>query len=153
HNGKIDVIDGQFHLTTLPGSFTDPHLPNGYAPFNIQNIGGNLYVAYAQQDAARDGGSVAGQGNGIVDVYDTAGHLLERVASHGRLDAPWGLAMAPSGFGSFSGDLLVGNFGDGHIDAYDPRHHYAFAGQLRGADGAPIIIPGLWALQFGNGTS
>src|SRR5262249_42436470 len=77
HNGKIDVIDGQFNLTSLPGSFTDPNLPRGYAPFNIQNLDGRLYVTYAQQDAARDGGSVFGQGRGIVDIFDTAGHLLE----------------------------------------------------------------------------
>ncbi|PWT86623.1 MAG: TIGR03118 family protein, partial [Proteobacteria bacterium] len=157
HNGKIDVLDGQFHLVTLGtngfGSFSDPQLPPGYAPFNIQNLGGRLYVTYAQQDAARDGGSVAGLGRGFVDVYDTSGHLLQRVASGGMLNAPWGVAIAPSGFGSFGGDLLVGNFGDGHIDAYDPSHHYAFAGQLRGADGRPITISGLWGLQFGNGVS
>jgi uncharacterized protein (TIGR03118 family) len=153
HNGKIDVIDGQFHKTTLAGSFKDPNLPNGFAPFNVQNLGGKLYVTYAQQDAARDGGSVAGLGQGFVDVFDTSGHLLQRVASGGMLNAPWGVAVAPAGFGDFGGDLLVGNFGDGHIDAYDPTHNYAFAGQLQGADGAPVTIAGLWGLQFGNGAS
>jgi uncharacterized protein (TIGR03118 family) len=153
HNGKIDVIDGQFHLAHLAGSFTDPNLPARFAPFNIQNLGGKLYVTYAQQDAARDGGSVAGQGKGFVDVFDTSGHLLQRVASGGMLNAPWGVALAPAGFGSFGGDLLVGNFGDGHIDAYDPAHHYAYAGQLQGAVGKAVTIPGLWGLQFGNGAS
>src|SRR5262249_46443695 len=153
HNGKIDVIDGQFQKTALAGSFTDPNLPNGFAPFNIQNLGGKLYVTYARPNAARDGGSVAGAGQGFVDVFDTSGHLLQRVASGGLLNAPWGVALAPTGFGSFGGDLLVGNFGDGHIDAYDPTHNFAFAGRLLGADGAPVTIPGLWGLQFGNGAS
>jgi uncharacterized protein (TIGR03118 family) len=157
HNGKIDVLDGQFHKVALGvngfGRFTDPNLPAGFAPFNVQNLGGKLFVTYAQQDAARDGGSVAGLGKGFVDVYDNSGHLLQRVASGGMLNAPWGVALAPAGFGSFGGDLLVGNFGDGHIDAFDPTHHFAFAGQLRGADGTPVTISGLWGLQFGNGAS
>src|SRR5262249_36235700 len=157
HNGKIDVIDGQFHQVTLGangfGTFTDPHLPAGFAPFNIQNLGGKLYVTYAQQDAARDGGSVPGQGKGFVDVFDTSGHLLQRVARRGQLSWPGGVATAPAGSGSFAGALLAGNFGDGHIDAYDPTHNYAFAGQLRGADGKPVTIDGLWGLQFGNGVS
>src|SRR5262249_43649912 len=153
HNGKIDVIDGQFHKTNLAGSFTDPNLPAGYAPFNVQNLNGKLYVAYAQQDAAKDGGAVAGLGKGFVDVYDMSGMLLQRVASGGQLNAPWGLAIAPDGFGSAGGDLLVGNFGDGHIEAYDPTHRFAADGQLKGADGKAVTIPGLWALQFGNGVS
>src|SRR5215470_910377 len=103
HNGKIDVIDGQFHKTVLAGSFTDAHLPRGYAPYNIQNIGGNLFVTYAQQDAAKDGGFVPGRGKGFVDVYDTSGHLLHRVASGGALNAPSGVALAPAGFGSLGG--------------------------------------------------
>jgi uncharacterized protein (TIGR03118 family) len=153
HNGKIDVIDGQFHKTILAGSFTDAHLPRGYAPYDIQNLGGNLIVTYAKQNAARDGGFVAGQGKGFVDVYDTSGHLLKRVASGGALNAPSSVAMAPAGFGSFNGDLLVANAGDGHIMAYDPSHNFAFRGQLRGAQSRPITIPGLKAIQFGNGVS
>ncbi len=161
HNGKIDVLDGQFHETTLAGSFSDANIPSGYAPFNVQNLNGKLYVTYAQQDAARDGGSVAGQGKGFVDVFDTSGHLLQRVATGGQLNAPWGVAIAPSGFGSLSGDLLVGNFGDGHISAFDlrhnprhnPRHNFASDGQLKGANAQPVTIPGLWGLQFGNGVS
>jgi uncharacterized protein (TIGR03118 family) len=153
HNGKIDVIDGQFHKTTLAGSFADHNIPAGYAPFNVQNLGGKLYVTYAQQDAARDGGAVAGQGKGFVDVYDTSGHLLQRVASGGQLNAPWGVALAPTGFSTSGGDLLVGNFGDGHIDAFNATRNFAFDGQLKGVDGRAVTIPGLWALQFGNGTS
>jgi uncharacterized protein (TIGR03118 family) len=153
HNGKVDVIDGQFHKTTLAGSFSDPHLPKAFAPFNVQNLGGKLYVTYARRDAANDGESVPGKGRGFVDVFDMSGHLLHRVATRGSLNAPWGLALAPAGFGSFSGDLLVGNFGDGHINAYDPAHNYAFRGQLRSAHGKAVTIPGLWALQVGNGVS
>jgi uncharacterized protein (TIGR03118 family) len=153
HNGKIDVIDGQFHKTHLAGSFADPSIPSGYAPFNVQNLNGKLYVTYAQQDAAKDGGSVAGQGKGFVDVYDTNGNLIRRVALGGALNAPWGVALAPNGFSTSGGDLLVGNFGDGHIEAFDPTRNFAFDGQLKGVDGRAVTIPGLWALQFGNGVS
>jgi uncharacterized protein (TIGR03118 family) len=153
HNGKVDVIDGQFHKTNLAGSFTGAHLPRGYAPYNIQNIGGNLFVTYAQQDAAKDGGFVPGRGKGFVDVYDTSGHLLERVVSRGALNAPSGVALAPTGFGSLGANLLIANSGDGHIVAYDPSHHFAFRGQLRGGQHRPITIPGLKAIQFGNGVS
>src|SRR5262249_25349682 len=146
HNGQIDVFDSQFHQTSLAGSFTDPDLPQGYAPFNIQNLDGKLYVTYAQQDA--DGqNNVPGKGKGFVDVFDTTGNLLQRVASGGPLNSPWGLALAPDGFGPFGGDLLVGNFGDGHINAYDPADNFAFRRQLLGTDGSPVVIPGLWALK------
>jgi uncharacterized protein (TIGR03118 family) len=152
HNGKIDMIDGQFHKTNLAGAFTDRHLPRGFAPFNIQNIGGALFVTYAKQDAARNN-SVPGKGKGFVDMFDMSGHLLHRVATHGSLNAPWGVALAPTGFGNLGKSLLVGNFGDGHINVYDTTHNFAFKGQLRGATGKPITISGLWALQFGNGVS
>src|SRR5262249_42791481 len=138
HNGKIDVIDGQFHKVTLAGFFTDPNIPAGYAPFNVQNLGGKLYVTYAQQDAATDGGSVAGQGKGFVDVFDMSGNLIQRVASRGSLNAPWGVALAPAGFSTAGGDLLVGNFGDGHIEAFDSTRNFAFDGQLKGADGTAV---------------
>jgi uncharacterized protein (TIGR03118 family) len=153
HNGKVDVIDGQFHKTHLAGSFTDAHLPRGYAPYNIQNIGGNLFVTYAQQDAAKDGGFVPGQGKGFVDVYNSSGRLLQRVVSRGALNAPSSVVLAPPGFGSVSGDLLVANAGNGHIEVYDPSHHFAFRGELRGSNHRPITIPGLKALQVGNGVS
>jgi uncharacterized protein (TIGR03118 family) len=153
HNGKIDVIDGQFHKVSLAGAFTDAHLPRGFAPYNIQNVGGNLVVTYPQQDAARDGGFVPGQGRGFVDVYNTSGQLLQRIISRGALNAPSSVALAPAGFGSVSGDLLVANAGNGHIEVYDPSHHFAFRGELRGTNRRPITIPGLKALQFGNGVS
>src|SRR5262245_32519996 len=118
HNGKIDVIDGQFQLVDLStdefSAFTDPNLPDGFAPFNVQNLGGKLYVTYAKQNAAATG-DVAGPGNGFVDVFDTSGNLLQRLVSGGSLNSPWGLALAPANFGDFSNDLLVGNFGDGTI--------------------------------------
>ena len=157
HNGKIDVFDSSFHLITLAGTFTDPNLPAGFAPFGIQNIGGTLYVTYALQDEDAED-DVAGPGNGFVDAYDLSGNLIGRVASAGELNSPWGLALAPEGFGRFSGDLLVGNFGDGRIHAFDPTTltsagEFEAVGLLHSAAGRPIIIDGLWALQFGHGTN
>jgi uncharacterized protein (TIGR03118 family) len=149
HAGKIDVFDDAFGQTTVPGGFVDPNLPSGFAPFNIQEIAGRLVVAYAQQDANAED-EVAGAGLGYVDVFDTSGHLIKRLISQGNLNAPWGLVLAPHHFGAFSGDLLVGNFGDGAINAYDPRAG-SFQGTLKNRDGNPIVIDGLWALRFGNG--
>jgi uncharacterized protein (TIGR03118 family) len=152
HHARIDVFDSSFNRVHLAGRFRDHKLPRGYAPFNIQELGGRLYVAYAKQDADRED-EVAGPGRGFVDVYSTRGHLLRRLIRRGHLDAPWGLALAPAaGFGRFSGALLVGNFGDGRINAYDPRTG-AFRGRLRHEDGRPIEIEGLWALRFGNGVT
>ena len=149
HNGRVDVFDGSWALVD---QFTDPGLPAGYAPFGIQAIGSRIYVSFAKQDADAED-EVAGQGLGFVDAFDTAGNLLARVAQHGQLNAPWGLALAPADFGRFSGDLLVGNFGDGEISAYEPQAngHFGFRGQLRNGSGHPISIDGLWALEFGNG--
>ena len=157
HNGKVDVFDTSFHLVTLSGNFTDPNLPAGFAPFGIQNIGGTLYVTYALQDEDAED-DVAGPGNGFVDAYDLNGNLIQRVASAGELNSPWGLALAPEGFGRFSGDLLVGNFGDGRIHAFDPTTltldgEFEAVGLLHSAAGKPIQIEGLWALQFGHGTT
>ena len=157
HNGKIDVFDTSFHLITLAGTFTDPNLPAGFAPFGIQNIGGTLYVTYALQDEDAED-DVPGPGNGFVDAYDLSGNLIGRVASAGELNSPWGLALAPEGFGRFSGDLLVGNFGDGRIHAFDPTTltsagEFEAVGLLHSEAGKPIIIDGLWALQFGHGTN
>jgi uncharacterized protein (TIGR03118 family) len=149
HNGKIDVFDGQFQPVALAGNFTDPHLPAGYAPFGIQNIGGKLFVSYAQQDADRHD-NLSGAGLGFLDVFSTDGHLLTRFESHGPLNAPWGIVQAPANFGPFSNDLLVGNFGDGKINAFDPTTH-AWLGPLQDATGAAITIDGLWGLSFGNG--
>jgi uncharacterized protein (TIGR03118 family) len=151
HAGTIDVFDDAFKPVDAPGGFTDRAIPAGYAPFNVQELDGLLYVTYAQQDAdAHD--DVPGRGHGFIDIFDTDGHLLRRLARHGRLDSPWGLAIAPDGFGRLSGALLVGNFGDGHINAYDPWTGQ-FLGQVRGPDGRPIVIDGLWALRFGNGVA
>ncbi|HYY80519.1 MAG TPA: TIGR03118 family protein [Actinomycetes bacterium] len=151
HNAKIDVFNSRFKRTHLAGSFNDHGVPDGFAPFNIQELGGRLYVAYAKQDADAED-EVAGAGLGFVNVFDTSGRFLHRVAARGALNAPWGLALAPQGFGAFSGDLLVGNFGDGRISAYDPATG-SFLGQLANEDGAPITIDGLWALRFGNGVT
>jgi uncharacterized protein (TIGR03118 family) len=147
-NNQITVVPGT-GAPALTGQFRDPNLPAGYAPFNIENIGGKLYVTYALQDAAKMD-DVAGAGNGFVDVYDLNGNLSQRLISNGSLDSPWGLALAPTGFGSFSNDLLVGNFGDGTINAFNPSTG-AFLGQLDDASGNPLVNPGLWALTFGNG--
>jgi uncharacterized protein (TIGR03118 family) len=150
HNNRIDVYNGRFNPVRLSGSFTDRSLPAGYAPFNIQALGGSLYVTYAKQDANAED-DVAGAGFGFVDVYSPNGHLMKRLVSRGNLNAPWGLVVAPSGFGRFGGDLLVGNFGDGTVNAYNPRTG-AFQGQLRTADGKAFQVDGLWGLRFGNGT-
>jgi uncharacterized protein (TIGR03118 family) len=151
HSGKIDVFDSAFQPARLPtaAAFTDPQLPAGYAPFSIQNVAGRLVVTYAQQDGAMHD-DVPGRGHGFIDVYNADGVLLQRLASRGALNSPWGMAVAPAGFGEFSGALLVGNFGDGHINAYDVASGQ-FLGQLQDAGGQPIAIPGLWGLSFGNG--
>jgi len=155
HAGTVDVFDPAFH--SVPGGFSDAALPPGYAPFGIRNLGGTIYVTYALQDAdAHD--DVAGVGHGFVDAFDTQGNLLRRVASRGRLNSPWGLAVAPGDFGEFSGNLLVGNFGDGHINAFDLGRFEGTGelvqrGQLHAADGRPLTIEGLWALAFGNGAA
>jgi uncharacterized protein (TIGR03118 family) len=147
--GRIDVFDPEFRPIARPGSFQDPNLPDGFAPFNIQAINNLLFVTYAQQDAARRD-DIAGEGHGFIDVYDTGGNLVRRFASQGALDSPWGLVRAPADFGPFGGALLVGNNGDGHINAYDPGSG-AFLGPLQDGSGIPITIPDLWALAFGNG--
>jgi len=149
HNNSITVLPGT-GAPSLSGTFTDPNLPAGYAPFNIQNIGGKLYVTYAVQDAAKHD-DVAGPGHGIVDVFDLQGNFLQRLISNGGpLNSPWGMAIAPTGFGNFGNDLLIGNFGDGTINAFDPSTGN-FLGQLDGANGIPLVNQGLWDLTFGNG--
>jgi len=149
HNNAITVLDSNFNKVSLGGSFSDPTLPAGYAPFNIQSWGGNLYVTYALQDAAAHD-DVSGPGHGFVDVFDTNGNLISRLISMGSLNSPWGLAWAPAGFGKFTGDLLVGNFGDGSINAFDPITGQWLA-QLDDPNGNPIVNLGLWNIGFGNG--
>jgi uncharacterized protein (TIGR03118 family) len=147
---RIDVWDGNWMPAAAPGAFTDPSLPSDYGPFNVQVIGKRLYVAYAQVDPT-SGDEVAGPGKGFVDVYSLQGRLISRLVSHDGLNAPWGLARAPGSFGAFSHALLVGNFGNGRIHAYDIRTG-AMLGTLAAPGGSPIEIDGLWALRFGNGT-
>ncbi len=148
HDGTIDVFNSSFTKVNLSGSFTDPNLPAGFAPFNVQEIGGQIYVTYALQDAAKHD-PVGGAGNGFVDIFDTNGNFVSRFASQGTLNAPWGIVQAPAGFGTFGGDILVGNFRDGHISAYTTGG--AFQGQLQDASGNPLVIDGLWTLVFGGG--
>ena len=151
--GTVDVFDKDFQLTTLAGDFTDPGLPGGYSPFGIQNLDGKIYVAYAKQNDDGDE-EVAGEGFGYVDAFATDGTFIGRVASAGELNAPWGLALAPSNFGRFSGDLLVGNFGDGRIHAFGMGENgWEERGVIKGTDHRPITIDGLWGIGFGNGAN
>src|SRR5207247_3592397 len=135
-------------VTLSAGAFTDPNLAAGYAPFGIRNINGELYVTYAKQDADKHD-DVAGMGHGFVDIYDTSGNLLQRLITRGQLTSPWGFALAPASFGEFANDLLVGNFGNGRINAYDPTTG-EFLGRLGSSPNNPISINGLWSLSFGN---
>ena len=152
HAGTVDVFDQNFQPVHIPGAFTDSGIPAGYAPFGIQAINGHLYVTYAQQDADKED-DVAGAGHGFIDVFDTEGHLLQRFASQGQLNSPWGMAWAPiSGYGDFSNALLVGNFGDGTINAFD-FDTGDFLGKLSDSSGKPITNPGIWALSFGDGAA
>ena len=153
--GTIDVFDSSF---TPTGSFTDPNAAAGYAPFNVQNLGGSLFVTYALQDASKHDNGF-GVGTGFVDEFDTSGNLIKRIGTGtavggttSALDAPWGLALAPSNFGKYSNDLLVGNFGRGQSSVFDPASG-AFQGVLKDAAGNPLVNNGLWGLTFGNGVS
>ncbi|HEX3476588.1 MAG TPA: TIGR03118 family protein [Kofleriaceae bacterium] len=152
NSGRVEAYDTKFTLTALDGAFTDPGLPAGYAPFGISNIDGDLFVTYARQDAAKHD-PVRGDGLGFVDVFTTNGKFVRRFASRGVLNAPWGVVRAPLGFGRFGGEILVGNFGNtgrfaGWISAFNNRG--SFLGELRGPNGRPIAIDGLWALSFGT---
>jgi uncharacterized protein (TIGR03118 family) len=146
HGGVVEMYDKSFNLVK---TFTDPNVDLNFAPFGIQNIGGKLYVTFALQKLPDKHDDQSGPGNGFVDVFDTDGTLIRRFASHGTLNSPWGLALAPDGFGRFSHDVLVGNFGDGRINAFDTAGN--FDGQLIDPEGNTLAINGLWALQFGNG--
>ncbi len=147
--GTIEVFDSSYTMVALSGSFTDLGIAAGFAPFNIQNLNGVLYVTYAMQKPDKHDDQ-SGPGFGFVDAYDLNGNLLRRVATGGALNSPWGLATAPASFGNFAGNLLVGNFGDGRINAFSLSTG-AFRGQLKSETSAPIDIPGLWGLRFGNG--
>lgn len=154
--GTIDVFapastgstTGHYVPATTDGGFKDPLIPSGYAPFGIQNIDGDLFVTYAQQNAQKHD-NVAGYGHGFVDVFDTDGHLLRRFAARGELNSPWGVVRASFAFGRFSGDILIGNFGDGKINVYDAEGH--FLDELDDAHDKPLVIDGLWTLTLGGG--
>jgi uncharacterized protein (TIGR03118 family) len=147
-DGTIDVFDRNYNPATTDGGFVDPNIPAGFAPFSITSIGGDLFVTYAKQNAQKHD-DVAGPGNGFVDVFDTDGHLLRRFASRGVLNSPWGLARASFDFGRFSGDILIGNFGDGRINVFDSQGH--FIDEIEDARGKPLVIDGLWTLTLGGG--
>ena len=150
YNGRVDAFDANFALLNLgSNAFRDPTLPVGYAPFGIQAIAGDVYVTYAKQDPTKEE-DLTGPGLGFVSVFDANGHFLRRIASRGVLNAPWGVTLAPAGFGAARGTLLVGNFGDGRINAFDLRTGRSL-GPLVGGDGLPIELEGLWGLSFGNG--
>jgi uncharacterized protein (TIGR03118 family) len=144
--GFIATNDTGFNLLDTPGPFKDHDLPAGFAPFNIQMIGGQVFVTYALQDASGTN-PVPGAGNGFVDIFDQEGNFLRRFASNAPLNAPWGITQAPANFGPFSNAILVGNFGDGVINAFDPATGN-FLGALKDASGNVIVNPGLWALVF-----
>jgi len=155
HNAKVQVFDNAFNKldlvdTTQPScNFSDPRIPAGFAPFGIQNINGVLYVTYAKQDADKED-DVAGRGLGYVNVFDANGCLIRRFAARGHLNAPWGIALAPANFGAHSDQLLIANFGDGTINAFDVREGQ-FRGPLLNQSGGKISIDGLWGIAFGNG--
>ncbi|MBO0731667.1 MAG: TIGR03118 family protein [Acidimicrobiaceae bacterium] len=150
HDRSVDVFNSSFQPTQMPGGFTDPSIPSNYAPFGIQDIHNLIYVSYAQQDASGHD-DVPGIGHGFIDVYTPDGFLVQRLAKHGLLNSPWGMAIAPSTFGQFAGKLLVGNFRDGRINVFDPVSG-RFMGQVKDTQGKPITIPGLWALTPGTAT-
>jgi uncharacterized protein (TIGR03118 family) len=144
--GKIDIIDSTFSKTTLAGNFTDPNLPAGYSPYNIQNINGLLYVEYALVDPTTHKASESLH-QGVVDVFDTNGNFMKRLVLDGALSSPWGVTLAPAGFGEFGGDLLVGNFGDGAINAFNPTTG-AFIGTVSDRNNNPLLNDGLWGIGF-----
>jgi uncharacterized protein (TIGR03118 family) len=155
HNNKIDVFDTNFAKPAdLQGKFIDPAIPAGFVPFGIVALNDQLYVSYTQQDAAQHD-ETTGAGLGYVDVFDFSGNFVSRFASAGVLNAPWGMAVAPAGFGSLAGDLLIGNFGDGKINVFAPNGTALATsmGPLTVTNGGTITIPGLWSLVFGNGDS
>lgn len=147
-NNAIDIYDGNFLYVR---SFTDPTIPAGFAPFGIHAIGGKLFVTFAKQRAPDNADDVAGVGNGFVTVFNADGTVSRRFTSNGSLNSPWGVALAPAGFGPFSGAILIGNFGDGRIGAYNAANG-GFIDFLRNGVGSPVVIDGLWSLVFGPGT-
>ena len=149
-NDSVDIMKGSGGAPNLTGTFTDPGLPAGYAPFDIQDLNGAIYVTYGLQDSAKHD-EIDGAGFGYIDQYDLNGNFIKRLVSQGFLNAPWGMAIAPVGFGDLGGDLLVGNFGDGSINAYSLATGAYLETLLAGNTANPLSIDGLWGLRFGNG--
>jgi uncharacterized protein (TIGR03118 family) len=148
HNARVAAYDGDWRPLRLPHGFVDRSIPAWYAPFGIQALAGHVFVSYVWRAPVNGNDAPTG---GYVDEFDRDGHLLARVAGKGALNAPWGMALAPSSFGRFSGDLLVGNFGDGHINAYRRSvRGWSYDGALRDRRGRPIVVGGLWGIAFGN---
>jgi uncharacterized protein (TIGR03118 family) len=153
HNNKVDVFDTTFAKpAAMQGKFVDPTLPAGFAPFGIAAVNGQFYVTFAMQDAAKHD-EIMAAGLGYVDIFDFSGNFVSRFASAGALNAPWGIAVAPAGFGSFQGNVLIGNFGDGTINMFQPQGTAlaTSVGPLTASGGAPLALLGLWSLMFGNG--
>jgi uncharacterized protein (TIGR03118 family) len=149
HNARVDVFDTNFTKVQLSGQFQDPSIPSGFAPFGIQAIGTKIFVTYAMQNATASA-QVVGAGLGILDEFDTSGNFIARLETNGgSLNAPWGIAQAPANYGPLSNDLLVGNFGDGTIEAFDPGTGHDL-GKLTLSNGQQFARPGLWGLSFGN---
>jgi uncharacterized protein (TIGR03118 family) len=148
HNARVDVFNGKFRLMSTPKEFRDPKIPAGYTPYNVQPLAGRVYVTYGKRNKAKND-VVLGAGLGFVDVYNVNGGLIKHLIAHGTLNAPWGLVIAPKGFGPFGGDLLVGNLGNGWINAFNPMtgKHLAW---LDTPSGKPVAISGLWGLIVGN---
>ena len=151
HNARVDVFDSRWRPVRLPGSFSDPSIPPWYAPDNIQLLGGRLFVTYVGRAPVNGNDDPTG---GFVDEFDLAGRLVARVGRMGVLNEPWGLALAPSSFGRYAGDLLVANFGDGHVNAFRKSGgRWAFDGALAEPDGEPLVVNGVWGIAFGNGAA
>ena len=148
---SIDVYDRTFALDSLSDQFEDSGIPSNYAPFGIQNVSGDLFITYAKVSSDQES-DVPGPGNGYVDVFDTDGVFVRRFATQGQLNSPWGIVQAPISFGRFGGAIIIGNFGDGAVNAFNPIGG-TFLGQLSRPNGDPIAIPGLWGLGFGNGSA
>lgn len=149
-NAKVDVFNRDFRLVKTPAEFRDPRIPAGYAPFNVQELNGKIYVTYGKQNKAKTD-VVPGAGLGFVDVYTAGGQLVRHLIARGPLNEPWGLAIAPKGFGPFAGDLLVGNLGNGWINVFNPATG-RYPGPLDTTKGRPVAINGLWGLRVGNST-
>jgi len=149
HNARVVVLDSNWRQLKLPGAFTDPRVPAWFAPFGIAVLDGHVFVTYIGRAPVDGNDQPTG---GYVDEFDLNGRLVQRIAAMGPLNAPWGLAFAPAGFGRYGGDLLVGDFGDGKINAFRRTGGgWSFEGPLQGRNGKPIVLSGLWALAFGRG--